>query len=49
LPQELGDAVDAMIAKFFCIFSDPVHHLLWNEGEYVWIVDQWNRTRHGSL
>lgn len=41
LPQELGDAVDAMVARFLGTFSDPVHHLPWDEGEYVWIVDQW--------
>lgn len=41
LPQELGDAVDAMIAQFLGTFSDPVNHLPWDEGEYVWIVEQW--------
>lgn len=41
LPQELGDAVDAMVACFLGAFSDPVNHLPWDEGEYVWIVDQW--------
>lgn len=41
LPQELGDAVDAMVARFLGAFSDPVNHLPWDEGEYVWLVDQW--------
>jgi hypothetical protein len=41
LPQELGDAVDAMVARFLGAFSDPVNYLPWDEGEYVWIVEQW--------
>lgn len=41
IPQVLGDAVDQMVAEYLTTFNDPVHHLSWAEGGYVWIVQEW--------
>ena len=36
-----ADDVDDLTARFLETFADPVHHLPWDEGNYVWLVDQW--------
>ncbi|AGL16103.1 NaeI family type II restriction endonuclease [Actinoplanes sp. N902-109] len=41
-PNDDADDVDDLTAQFLETFADPVHHLPWDEGDYVWIVDQWS-------
>jgi hypothetical protein len=42
IPEALGTALDRSTALFLEEFGDPVNHLPWDEGEFVWIVDSWS-------
>lgn len=42
IPEQLATEVGDMIGTFFQHFENPVESLPVDEGEYVWIVDQWD-------
>lgn len=41
-PQQLEEFVEDLVQQFFQAFEDPANSLSFDEGEYVWIVPEWD-------